>query len=128
MKTDIQLTRDPIDLSALLSLPAPTDGSTVIFLGHVRNRENEVPISALVYEAYDAMALSELERLAHELGHAVTETIIRHRTGSIPVGEIAIALIVRSPHRAEGLTFTTRFMDRLKQDVPIWKTESVPIP
>jgi len=124
MQTDIQLTREPIDIANLLAKPAATDGSTVIFLGHVRNLEAEQPISALAYEAYETMALSEMERLTYEIG-GVSEVLIRHRIGTIPVGEIAIALVVRSPHRAEGLAFTTTFMDRLKQDVPIWKTDSI---
>ena len=44
-----------------------------------------------------------------------------HRVGIIPVGETAIYVGVASPHRGEAIALLAEFMDRLKQDVPIWK-------
>jgi molybdopterin molybdotransferase len=43
----------------------------------------------------------------------------------IPVGETAIYVGVASPHRAEAIALLAEFMDRLKQDVPIWKRRSI---
>jgi molybdopterin synthase catalytic subunit len=33
---------------------------------------------------------------------------------------------VQARHRAEAFALLAAFMDRLKQDVPIWKTETLP--
>jgi molybdopterin synthase catalytic subunit len=33
--------------------------------------------------------------------------------------------VVASAHRAEAFAMVTRFMDRLKQDVPIWKRRAL---
>ena len=49
-----------------------------------------------------------------------------HRVGIIPVGETAIYVGVASPHRAEAIALLAEFMDRLKQDVPIWKRRALP--
>jgi len=46
-----------------------------------------------------------------------------HRFGHIPVGETSLWIRVRAPHRAEALNLLTQFIDRLKKDVPIWKTK-----
>jgi len=39
----------------------------------------------------------------------------------VAVGEVSFVLIVESAHRAEALAAMADFIDRLKQDVPIWK-------
>jgi molybdopterin synthase catalytic subunit len=38
------------------------------------------------------------------------------------VGEAAIHVVACPVHRAAALSMVEGFMDRLKQDVPIWKT------
>jgi molybdopterin synthase catalytic subunit len=40
----------------------------------------------------------------------------------LPVGDTAIYLRVDSKHRSEGFRMMEEFMNRLKKDVPIWKT------
>ena len=50
-----------------------------------------------------------------------------HRVGVIPVGETAIYVGVASPHRGEAIALLAEFMDRLKQDVPIWKRRALPV-
>ncbi|NJK90567.1 MAG: molybdenum cofactor biosynthesis protein MoaE [Blastochloris sp.] len=103
-------------------------GAVAEFYGVVRGEENGQPIAALVYEAYPGMAEREMRRVAEEEAkrHPVDHVEIIHRTGAIPVGETAIWVRVRSRHRAEAFGFLAGFMDRLKQDVPIWKVRSLP--
>ena len=45
--------------------------------------------------------------------------------GVVPVGEAAIHVIVAARHRAAAFALLTGFMDRLKQDVPIWKRRAI---
>jgi molybdopterin synthase catalytic subunit len=108
--------------------PDPGVGALAEFTGTVRGDENGKPISALVYEAYPAMAEPVMRRLLTEL--AATDPCIavrvQHRTGTIRVGEAAIYIAVRAKHRAPAFALLAGFMDRLKQDVPIWKIESLP--
>ena len=98
------------------------------FYGTVRGREGGARISALRYELYEAMAKSEMQRILKDLFktfpcHSVT---VVHRYGIIPVGEAAIFVGIRSAHRQEAFGLLSEFMNRLKQDVPIWKTEALP--
>ncbi|HEY9247921.1 MAG TPA: molybdenum cofactor biosynthesis protein MoaE [Rariglobus sp.] len=107
---------------------APADvGALATFTGLVRGSENAQPISALVYEAYQPMAETVMHRLLTELAitHPCHSVLVRHRTGTVPVGEAAIHISVQAKHRAPAFALLAAFMDRLKQDVPIWKTDAV---
>ena len=83
-------------------------------------------IDALDYEAYEAMARGEMERILRELSADYPcETVsVRHRIGRVPVGEVSILVRVEAKHRAEVFGMLTEFMNRLKRDVPIWKIAS----
>lgn len=110
----------------------PTDtidsgiGALAEFTGLVRGEENDRPISALVYEAYQPMAETVMRRLLTELAaaHPCNSVRVQHRIGIIRVGEAAIHIAVHAKHRAPAFALLAAFMDRLKQDVPIWKTDT----
>lgn len=116
---------------AVIAPPAtvanPGAGALAEFTGTVRGEENGLPISALVYEAYQPMAETVMRRLLTELGvnHPCLSVRVQHRIGVISVGEAAIHIAVQSRHRAEAFALLAAFMDRLKQDVPIWKVASL---
>ncbi len=48
-----------------------------------------------------------------------------HRIGVVPIGEAAIHVVVASRHRAAAFALLAGFMDRLKQNVPIWKRHAL---
>jgi molybdopterin synthase catalytic subunit len=129
MHTDFQLTHQPIQQTPL-SAPklANSTGAWVEFRGTVRGLENNQPISALEYEAYPEMAIRQLQQIASDLTavHPVLAISVIHRLGLIPVGETAIRVQIAATHRTEAFAFLAAFMDRLKQDVPIWKVRSQP--
>lgn len=58
----------------------------------------------------------------------MTDVIFIHRLGWVPVGEAAIFIRVLSSHRGEALEFFAAAVNRLKQDVPIWKRTRRPEP
>jgi molybdopterin synthase catalytic subunit len=126
MTIDVLLQPEPI---VLKSDPSAEAGAVVRFEGRVRATENGQPIRALVYEAYQPMAERQIEKILHELGarHPCLAVRVRHRLGEVRVGEIAIAIEAQAAHRAEAFALTTAFMDRLKQDVPIWKMKAVEV-
>lgn len=105
----------------------PAVGALAEFTGTVRGDENGAPITALVYEAYQPMAEVIMRRILENL--AVTYPCIavrvHHRTGTVRVNEVAIHIAVRSRHRAEAFSLLAAFMDRLKKDVSIWKTDTL---
>lgn len=121
---EIKITGEPL---APHDKPSAGCGAAVEFLGIVRGEENGQPIRALEYQAYRPMAEREIERLIHELlaEFPCLSVRVSHRIGVIPAGEEAIALQVTSRHRAAAFSFASAFMDRLKKDVPIWKTRAI---
>ncbi len=80
-------------------------------------------VLALDYETYDPMAENQLRALARDvaLRHGLIGVAALHSRGRVEAGQVSFVLLVESEHRAEGLAATTEFIDRMKQDVPIWK-------
>jgi len=102
-------------------------GAWVEFAGIVRGVEEGRRIAALEYEAYETMALRVMREILATLAarHPCEAVRVIHRVGVIPVGETAIWIGAASSHRREALALVTEFMDRLKQDVPIWKRRAL---
>lgn len=125
MEITVQLTNTRIE--AQPPLATATLGAWVKFRGVVRGEENNLPIAALEYEAYSPMAEREMRRLLSELTTAqpCLAACVIHRIGIVPVGEAAIDVGIAAKHRAEAFALLAGFMDRLKQDVPIWKRRAL---
>ena len=102
-------------------------GAWLEFRGVVRSEENGAVIAALEYEAYSPMAEMEMRRIIAELAGGQPSLFARviHRVGIVPVGEAAIYIGIAGRHRAEAFALLAGFMDRLKQDVPIWKRRAL---
>jgi molybdopterin synthase catalytic subunit len=130
MDTLVALSLQPLENHPALHEPASEHaGAVVEFKGLVRREEAGSPIAALEYEAYQPMAETMMQRIATELGaqHPCDRALILHRVGVVPVGEAAIIIRATAKHRAEAFALVSGFMDRLKQDVPIWKVRSLPV-
>ena len=122
MKIRIELTRGPIVARGVTFADAQ-NGAVVEFAGVVRGEESGRAIAGLDYEAYEAMARSEMERIAGELRavYPCHSLEVTHRLGQVPAAEASIWVRVEAKHRAEAFGLLAEFMDRLKRDVPIWK-------
>ncbi len=121
----LDLVHDPIRVDALLdAVRHPSAGAVVLFLGTVREHSRGRHVNHLEYEAYDALARSEMARIA---AHAVQRWGVRiaivHRLGDLQVGEISVAIAVAAPHRRDAFEAGRFAIDTLKQTVPIWKKE-----
>jgi molybdopterin synthase catalytic subunit len=126
MKT--YLTRSPIDLAALLKEVRPGDGAVCVFVGVVRNESGGREAVAIEYEAYGAMAESELARIANGLSRDWPDVAVRiqHRIGRLEVGEASVAVLATAPHRDDAFAACRAAIDRIKTTVPIWKKEIRP--
>jgi len=128
VKTAVLITYESLEGHTLLLKTAPAGcGALAEFSGLVRPQEDGRTISALVYEAYLPMAEQQIENILRDLASECSceEARVIHRIGTVPVGCAAIIVQVAAKHRAEAFTLLGRFMDRLKQDVPIWKTRAI---
>ncbi|MEO6786545.1 MAG: molybdenum cofactor biosynthesis protein MoaE [Chthoniobacteraceae bacterium] len=98
-------------------------GAVVEFHGVVRETEGNAQLAGLFYEAYEPMARREFDRIISELAahHAPQAVCVVHRLGFVPVGESSLYVRVEARHRGAALAFCGALIDRMKQDVPIWK-------
>jgi molybdopterin molybdotransferase len=128
MEITVQLTSAPIT-EKISPSKSGVAGAWAEFRGLVRGEENGGPIAALEYEAYPEMAEREIRRLLAEISvkHPCLAAKVIHRIGVVPVGETAIYVGVAAKHRVAAFALLAEFMDRLKQDVPIWKRRALPL-
>jgi molybdopterin synthase catalytic subunit/molybdopterin converting factor small subunit len=120
------IVREPIDLSEIRqSVAAPEDGAAVLFDGVVRNNTRGRRTLYLIYEAYESMALNEMEKLAQAAleRFQVRQLRIVHRLGRLEIGETSVLIAVASAHRAAAFEACRWLIDTLKKTVPIWKKE-----
>lgn len=119
------LTRDRIDRFAWQQQAVDLrDGASVEFLGIVRGTEADHPIAALRYEAYEPMADRMIGRLIEEAKArwGLHQVLVRHRVGTVPVGEVAVLIGVAAAHREQAFEACRFLIEAIKRDVPIWKT------
>jgi len=120
------ITREPIASAGLLEgIKRPDDGAAVVFEGVVRNHSRGRRTIFLEYEAYEEMALKQMESLIAEsrAQFQIRSAAIIHRLGKLEIGETSVVIIVASAHRAAAFDACRWLIDRLKRTVPIWKKE-----
>jgi len=107
---------------------SPADGAVLTFSGVVRNHSGRVETSHLFYEAYAPMAEKKMAELvaAARTRWDIGEVAMLHRVGRLDIGEISILISVASPHRGAAFEAGRYLIDRLKEEVPIWKKEVGP--
>jgi molybdopterin converting factor subunit 1 len=122
----VALTRERIDRDRLVAaLQQPSDGAVVVFDGIVRDNTRGRKTLYLDYEAYEEMALDQMQKLAREAGErfAVDRVGVVHRLGRLEIGESSIVIVVTSAHRAAAFDACRWLIDTLKRTVPVWKKE-----
>jgi molybdopterin synthase catalytic subunit len=124
----VLVTPEPLSVDAALAAVAdPGAGGTCVFVGTVRDRSDQGEVTGLTYEAWDDLAVHRLIEIAEELLRTwqLRRVALLHRTGELAVGEASVVVAVSAPHRAEAFEACRQAIERLKQDVPIWKKEGL---
>jgi molybdopterin synthase catalytic subunit len=124
----LAIVRGPLDVGAVLGQVGDPDGrhgAIVAFVGTVRGHDAGRRVTGLEYEAYEPLALRAFERIDGEVTARwpSVRLAIRHRVGSLQVGEASVVLAAASAHRAEAFAACRYAIERIKQIAPIWKRE-----
>lgn len=120
------IVREKIDTQAVLAkLKRPSDGAAVVFEGVVRDNTRGRSTLYLDYEAYEAMALKQMDALAEQAlqQFSIRDVALVHRLGRLEIGEVSVLIAVASAHRAAAFDACRWLIDTLKRTVPIWKKE-----
>ena len=120
------IVRERIETASILEgIKRPEDGAAVVFEGIVRNHTRGRRTLYLDYEAYEEMALKQMEELAARAlaEYKIRDVAIVHRLGRLEIGETSVLIVVASAHRAAAFDACRWLIDTLKRTVPIWKKE-----
>lgn len=119
------LSNDPLDLNQLVAaVVGPERGGVATFLGVVRSRHQGRTVLRLDYSAYHEMAEAECGRVVAEAESRWPVSVaLRHRLGTLEVGDVAVIVAVAGAHREESFAACRHVIEELKRRVPIWKRE-----
>ncbi|MCH2658198.1 MAG: molybdenum cofactor biosynthesis protein MoaE [Dehalococcoidia bacterium] len=123
------VTKQTLQSSTVKKMVAtPSSGAIVVFEGIVRNLHQGRKVLHLEYEAYNTMALKQLELVGNEVlsqfaNREVHKIAIHHRIGMLEIGDISLLVAISATHRADAFEAANFAVDRVKETVPIWKKE-----
>jgi molybdopterin synthase catalytic subunit len=123
---DIQLTSEPLIPQVCIDkVASDAAGAIDVFIGTVRNNTKGKAVVRLEFEAYEPMAISEMQKIAEQAQEKwpVEHIAIHHRVGLLNWGDIAVIIAVSTPHRKASFEACQYAIDTLKETVPIWKKE-----
>lgn len=125
MTRDVSITDAVLDEAKLRQERIVTSktGAVVTFLGIVRPTENDIPIAALDYEAFEPMARRQFDLILNQIANKwpIEAIQVVHRIGKVAAGEPSLWVEVRASHRKEAFAACQFLIDEMKQFVPIWK-------
>ncbi len=126
-RTRAQLCSAPIEVGAaerLVDLEGV--GGIATFVGTTRRWSKGEEVRFLEFEAYEPLALRELEAICAEAIQRfdLLDVQVLHRVGKVELGQIAVAIACAAAHRGAAFDGCRYVIDELKQRAPIWKKET----
>lgn len=125
-KDFFELTTEPLDVGEIARrVVLPECGATVTLDGYVRQFTKGRETLYLIYEAYEPMALKEMEKLIGQAREqfGIESVGIVHRLGKLEIGETSVVISVAAPHRRAAFAACEWLIKELKRTVPVWKKE-----
>jgi molybdopterin synthase catalytic subunit len=126
------LSTEPISVDqAIAAVESDTAGAVVSFSGVVRNHDGGKAVERLSYSAHPTahrVMTDVVARLAseQEAGASSTQPVriwAAHRIGMLEIGDPALVCAVSAAHRGQAFAVCSELVDRIKEQVPIWKEQ-----
>lgn len=122
------LTTEPLSVAdAVEWATQPECGAVVVFAGTVRDHAGErTGVTSLDYEAYEEQVGPRLRAVAAEARArwpVLGRVVLLHRIGTLQLTDVAVVVVVSTPHRAEAFDASRWCIDAVKATAPIWKRE-----
>ena len=102
-------------------------GASSIFLGTMRDFNDDEDIKSMELEHYPGMTEKEVSKIideADERWDIIAATVI-HRIGHLAPGDEIVFVGVSSQHRSDAFQACEFIMDYLKTKATIWKKETI---
>ncbi|MGJ3192505.1 molybdenum cofactor biosynthesis protein MoaE [Paenarthrobacter nitroguajacolicus] len=124
------LSAEPISVDqAIRAVESDTAGAVVSFSGVVRNHDGGKAVDRLSYSAHPTahQIMSDVvaQLVAEHSGEAAQPVRIwaAHRIGMLEIGDPALVCAVAAAHRGQAFAVCSELVDRIKEQVPIWKEQ-----
>lgn len=126
------LSSEPISVDqAIAAVESDTAGAVVSFSGVVRNHDGGKQVERLSYSAHptahQVMADVVARLVAEHTGEGSSTQPVRiwaaHRIGMLEIGDPALVCAVSAAHRGQAFAVCSELVDRIKEQVPIWKEQ-----
>tara|TARA_A100001037_G_scaffold66369_1_gene58627 strand:- start:15 stop:437 length:423 start_codon:yes stop_codon:yes gene_type:complete len=100
-------------------------GAVNIFIGYVRDYNDNKDVKYLDLEVYKDMAIKELTKIKDQafLKWNLVDCLVLHRYGKLEVNEKIVLVVCLSEHRKDSFESCKFIMDYLKKNAPFWKKE-----
>ena len=100
-------------------------GANAIFVGTMRDFNDDESVESLFLEHYPEMAKKVLSDIRAEAVKRweLDEALIVHRVGRIYPGDAIVLVATWASHRAHAFESCRHMMEILKSDAPFWKKE-----
>ncbi|AEN06341.1 molybdopterin synthase [Halolamina sp.] len=125
---DPHVTLESLIAEAKESPDAHRSGAIATFTGRVRRKdaEDDSPTTHLKFEKYEGVAQDRMDTIAVELEEreGIFDVLFHHRTGVVADGEDIVFVVVLAGHRREAFRTVEDGIDRLKDEVPLFKKET----
>ena len=108
-------------------IKSSTYGASIIFIGNVRNINNDKKVTGITYDSHDELVLKSFEEIYKEAGDKLKikdkAIFIEHIKGYVGLGEISIIIAVACKHRDQAYILSRYIIEEIKKRSPIWKKE-----
>ena len=108
-------------------IKSSTYGASIIFIGTVRNINDDKEVTGMTYDSHDELVLKSFEEIYKEAGVKLKITnkavFIEHIKGYVGLGEISIIIAVACKHRDQAYILSRYIIEEIKKRSPIWKKE-----
>lgn len=100
-------------------------GATAIFVGTMRDFNDDAAVSAMTLEHYPGMTERHLQRIVATAMRewSLLDVLVVHRVGALRPNDPIVLVAVWSAHRAEAFAACRCIMEELKTHAPFWKRE-----
>lgn len=102
-------------------------GASTIFVGTMRDFNENEQVESLFLEHYPEMTQRYLEKIAQETFKQwdILDVLIVHRVGEINIDEQIVLTAAWSAHRSESFAACRYLIEELKHRAPFWKRETL---
>jgi molybdopterin synthase catalytic subunit len=102
-------------------------GATAVFVGTMRDFNQDESVQGMLLEHYPGMTESYLEKISRDAVQRwdLMDSLIVHRVGELLPGEPIVMVAVWSMHRKAAFEASRYLMEELKSKAPFWKKEQL---